>query len=41
VIELRVPPLRERSEDILPLARSFVPEVASRTKLEANGVTRR
>lgn len=41
VIELRIPPLRERIEDILPLARSFVAEVASRTKLKVNGLTAR
>ena len=41
VIELRVPPLRERREDILPLARSFVSEVAGRTKLKVNGLTPR
>ena len=41
VIELRVPPLRERVEDILPLARSFVAEVASRTKLKVTGLTPR
>ncbi|MCM2257396.1 MAG: sigma-54-dependent Fis family transcriptional regulator [Vicinamibacteria bacterium] len=41
VIELRIPPLRERTEDILPLARSFVAEVASRARLEVNGLTPR
>ncbi len=41
VIELRVPPLRERVEDILPLARSFVAEVASRTRLKVTGLTPR
>lgn len=41
VIELRVPPPRERVEDILPLARSFVAGVASRTKLKVAGLTPR
>jgi DNA-binding NtrC family response regulator len=31
VVELRVPPLRERREDILPLARTFVADAALRT----------
>jgi NtrC-family two-component system response regulator AlgB len=31
VIEIRVPPLRERREDILPLARSFVASLAQST----------
>ena len=34
VVELRVPPLRERREDILPLARAFLAEAARRTKRE-------
>jgi two-component system, NtrC family, response regulator HydG len=33
VIEIRVPPLRERPEDILPLARLFVRALARRLKL--------
>jgi DNA-binding NtrC family response regulator len=41
VIEVRVPPLRERREDILPLARAFVAEVARRTKTRVNGLTPR
>lgn len=32
VIELKVPPIRERREDILPLARVFLAESAQRTK---------
>jgi len=41
VIELRVPPLRERREDILPLTRTFVAEVAGRTKSKVTGLTPR
>jgi two-component system, NtrC family, response regulator HydG len=41
VIDVRVPPLRERREDILPLARAFVTEVAGRTKTRLNGLTPR
>ena len=41
VIELRVPPLRERREDILPLARAFLSEVARRTRCKAEGFTPR
>jgi len=33
VIEIEVPPLRDRTEDILPLARHFVKQFASRLKL--------
>lgn len=33
VIELRVPPLRERSEDIIPLARMAIAQSAAREKL--------
>jgi DNA-binding NtrC family response regulator len=39
VIELKVPPLRERREDILPLARHFLGESARRTGREAAGFT--
>jgi transcriptional regulator with PAS, ATPase and Fis domain len=39
VVELRVPPLRERREDILPLARVFLNEVAARTGRKATGFT--
>jgi DNA-binding NtrC family response regulator len=35
VVELRVPPLRERLEDIVPLAKVALAEVARRTKLPA------
>ncbi|HEX6740050.1 MAG TPA: sigma-54 dependent transcriptional regulator, partial [Vicinamibacteria bacterium] len=41
VIELRIPPLRERREDILPLARGFVAEVAARTRAKVGGLTPR
>lgn len=37
VIELCVPPLRERREDILPLARLFMAESASRSKRQITG----
>jgi two-component system, NtrC family, response regulator HydG len=39
VVEIEVPPLRERREDILPLARSFVMEAAKRTDRTVNGFT--
>jgi DNA-binding NtrC family response regulator len=39
VIELRVPALRERREDILPLARLFMAEAASRTGSRTSGFT--
>jgi DNA-binding NtrC family response regulator len=39
VIELRVPALRERREDILPLARHFLAEAARRTGREVAGFT--
>ncbi len=35
VVELRVPPLRERVEDIVPLARAALADVAARAKLPA------
>jgi DNA-binding NtrC family response regulator len=35
VLPLQVPPLRERPEDILPLARAFVADAAERLKREA------
>jgi DNA-binding NtrC family response regulator len=41
VIELRVPPLRDRREDILPLARLFVSEAAGRTGRKVGGFTPR
>ncbi len=37
VVELRVPPLRERREDILPLARTFLAERATRMKRKTSG----
>ena len=41
VIEIRVPPLRERREDVLPLARAFLAEVAARAARKATGFTPR
>lgn len=35
VVELRIPPLRERVEEILPLAHSFVRQAAQRQSLES------
>src|SRR5690606_6604867 len=31
VVDLRIPPLRERADDVLPLARTFLAESADRT----------
>ncbi len=39
VVEIRVPPLRERREDILSLARSFLDAAAERTKHQVTGFT--
>ena len=39
VVEIRVPPLRERSDDILPLARTFLGASASRTGRKVVGFT--
>ncbi len=39
VVEIEIPPLRDRREDILPLARSFVVEAAKRTGRTVNGFT--
>ena len=39
VIELRVPPLRERREDILPLARTFLKAAAERTHRKMTELT--
>ncbi len=41
VIELRVPPLRERPEDVLPLARVFLAETARRMGRKVTGFTPR
>jgi two-component system, NtrC family, response regulator HydG len=41
VVELRVPPLRERKEDLLPLARLFLAEAARRTGRRVTGLTPR
>ena len=39
VVEIRVPPLRERRDDILPLARTFLETTAVRTGRKATGFT--
>jgi DNA-binding NtrC family response regulator len=39
VIELRIPPLRERREDILPIARQALADTARRMKLPVTGFT--
>jgi two-component system, NtrC family, response regulator HydG len=39
VIEIRVPPLRERREDILPLARVFLRQAAERTRRKVTSFT--
>ena len=39
VVEIEIPPLRERREDILPLARSFVMAAANRTGRTVTGFT--
>lgn len=39
VIEIRIPPLRERREDVLPLARRTLAEAASRMKVNVSGFT--
>ncbi|MFT3773540.1 MAG: sigma 54-interacting transcriptional regulator [Minicystis sp.] len=41
VIEIRVPPLRERPDDILPLSRAFLASVARRLGREVTGFTPR
>ncbi len=41
VIELRVPPLRDRPEDVLPLARVFLAEIAKRMGRKVTGFTPR
>jgi DNA-binding NtrC family response regulator len=41
VIELRVPPLRDRPEDVLPLARVFLSETARRMARKLTGFTPR
>ncbi len=41
VVELRVPPLRERREDVLPLARVFLAEMGARMGRRATGFTPR
>jgi two-component system response regulator HydG len=39
VIEIRIPPLRERRDDILPIARQVLADTASRLKLNVTGFT--
>jgi DNA-binding NtrC family response regulator len=39
VVEIRVPPLRERREDVLPLARTFLQEAAKRTRRKVTGLS--
>jgi DNA-binding NtrC family response regulator len=39
VVEIEIPPLRERREDILPLARAFVALAAGRTGRKVSGFT--
>jgi DNA-binding NtrC family response regulator len=39
VIEIRIPPLRERRDDILPIARRVLADTASRMKLPVSGFT--
>jgi DNA-binding NtrC family response regulator len=39
VVELRVPPLRERREDILPLARFFLKDAGERMRRKVTGMT--
>jgi DNA-binding NtrC family response regulator len=39
VVEIHVPPLRERRDDILPLARSFLATAAARTGRKVTGFT--
>jgi DNA-binding NtrC family response regulator len=41
VVELRVPPLRERRDDILSLAREFLAEAVERTRSKITGFTPR
>ena len=39
VVDLRIPPLRERRDDILPLARAFLAEAAARMGREVTGLS--
>jgi DNA-binding NtrC family response regulator len=39
VVEIEIPPLRERREDILPLARAFVADAGARTGRKVSGFT--
>ena len=40
VFEIRIPPLRERPEDILPLAESFVEDLGAGMGRPAAGISR-
>jgi two-component system response regulator HydG len=39
VVELRIPPLRERTADVLPMARAFLAEIAARVGAKVTGFT--
>jgi len=39
VVEIEIPPLRERREDVLPLARAFVADAAARMERKVSGFT--
>ncbi|MFN7981249.1 MAG: sigma-54-dependent Fis family transcriptional regulator [Vicinamibacterales bacterium] len=39
VIEIRIPPLRERRDDVLPIARQVLADTAARMKLHVTGFT--
>lgn len=39
VIEIRIPPLRERGDDVLPIARQVLADTAARMKLHVTGFT--
>lgn len=41
VIEIRIPPLRDRPEDVLPLARRFLAETSARLHLQVSGLSPR
>lgn len=41
VIEITIPPLRDRPDDVLPMARRFLSETATRLKLDVTGLAPR
>jgi DNA-binding NtrC family response regulator len=41
VVEIRIPPLRERPEDVLPIARALIEGIARRTGRKLTGLTAR